>query len=161
MIRLEEIGEHNFAQALRLSLDEEQLAFCADAAGILARGYAFRESNARVWAIVADGAMVGLALVRDLDEEPACYDLQEFMIDRRQQNRGYGRAALALILERLRAEGRYPCVEVCVHRADAAALRVYQDAGFADTGYQDPDLPDFLNLRCPLIPENTAKTERG
>ena len=51
------------------------------------------------------------------------------------------------ILELLAAEGKYPCVEVCVKRAASAARRVYERAGFVDTGYIDPDLPDSLNLR--------------
>lgn len=147
MIQLREIDENDWPEALRLSVAEGQRAFLADAAGILARGYAFRKSRARVWGIRADGELVGLALVRDLDEEPACYELQQFMIDARYQNRGCGTEALRAILAALRAEGKYPCVEVCVNRAAAAARRVYEKAGFADTGYVDPDLPDCLNLR--------------
>ena len=46
-----------------------------------------RERKTKLFA--ADGTAVGLALVRDLDGEPACYDLQQFMIDRRFQGRGY------------------------------------------------------------------------
>ena len=38
------------------------------------------------------------------------------------------------------------CVEVCVNKADAAALRVYEKAGFTDTGYLDEDTSDSLNL---------------
>ena len=89
------------------------------------------------------------ALLR-LDEAPACYDLQQFMIDRHFQGRGYGAAALGLLLERLRAEKKYSVAEVCVHRENAAALALFAGAGFADTGYVDPDVPDCLNLMCRL-----------
>lgn len=54
--------------------------------------------------IKAADKIVGVALVRDLDEEPACYDLQQFMIDQHYQNKGYGAEALKLILEMLEAE---------------------------------------------------------
>ncbi len=37
-------------------------------------------------------------------------------------------------------------MEVCVKRSDAPALRLYERAGFADTGYIDPEAPDCLNL---------------
>ena len=146
MIRLSEIDEASFFAARALSVAPEQRGFLDNAVGILARGYLYRRENARVWAVEADGEVVGLALVKDVDEEPACYDLQQFMIDRRFQNRGYGTQALRLILDRLSAERRYGCVEVCVKRDDLPALRLYEKAGFADTGYVDPDAPDCLNL---------------
>jgi RimJ/RimL family protein N-acetyltransferase len=66
-----------------------------------------------VFAIANDSVMVGVALVRDLDEEPACYDLQQFLIDRRFQNKGFGTEALRLIIAALRDERKYDCVEVC------------------------------------------------
>lgn len=51
---------------------------------------------------------------------------------------------------RLRQEGRWPTVEVCVKKADGPALHVYEKAGFVDSGYVDPDVPDALNLVCRL-----------
>ena len=146
MIRLADIHEGNFFAARALTVAPEQRGFLDTAEGILARGYLYRRENARVWAIEDDGAVVGLALVKDMDEEPACYDLQQFMIDARHQRRGFGGEALRLILARLKAEGKYGCVEVCVKRSDLPALRLYERAGFADTGYVDPDAPDCLNL---------------
>ena len=146
MIRLTDIHEGNFFSARALSVAPEQRGFLDTAEGILARGYLYRRENARVWAIEADGAVIGLALVKDMDEEPSCYDLQQFMIDARYQGRGFGSEALRLILARLQAEGKYGCVEVCVKRNDLPALRLYERAGFADTGYVDPDAPDCLNL---------------
>ena len=146
-LRLAEIDEDNWPEALALAVRPEQRTFLADAAGILARGYAYRRCRARVRAVRVGETLVGLLLVRDLDEEPACYDLNQFMIDQRYQDRGYGSRALALLLEELAAEAKYPAVEVCVKRQAARALRVYEKAGFRDTGYTDPDLPDSLNLR--------------
>ena len=93
LIQLKEIDEANFFAARALSVSPEQRGFLDDAVGILARGYLYRRENARVWAIEADGEVVGLALVKDMDEPPACYDLQQFMIDRRFQNRGCGTRA--------------------------------------------------------------------
>ena len=72
--------------------------------------------------------------------------MQQFMIDHRYQGKGYGTEALRLILEELEKERKYDCVEVCVKKEDAAALRVYEKVGFADTGYIDEDAPDSLNL---------------
>ncbi len=146
MIRLLDVTEENWLEVARLSVNKEQKNFVAPAIGILARGYVYRNCNSRVIVFADDDSIVGAALVRDLDEEPACYDLQEFMIDRRFQNRGYGTKALNLILELLAAERKYECVEVCVNKEDAPALHVYEKAGFVDTGYIDDDVPDCLNL---------------
>lgn len=145
-VRLGEITEENWLAAASLSVAGEQAGFVAPAVGILARGYVYRGCGARVWTVERDGALVGLALVREFTEEPLGYDLQQLMIDRRFQRQGCGTAALRLILERLRAEGRYGAVEVCVKRDNAAALRLYRNAGFADSGYADPAAPDCVNL---------------
>ncbi|MBR0206590.1 MAG: GNAT family N-acetyltransferase [Clostridia bacterium] len=150
MIRLAEIDERNFFDVRDLDVGEDQRRFLDSPLGILARGYVYRAQRARVLAIRDDGKTVGLLLVKDMDEAPACYDLQQFMIDRRFQGRGYGAAALGLLLERLRAEKKYPVAEVCVHRKNAAALALFRRAGFLDTGYVDPDAPDCLNLMCRL-----------
>ena len=146
MICLIDISEENWTQYAALSVSEDQKRFLDTAVGILARGYAYRACRARVFGIAADGVPVGLALVKDLDEEPACYDLQQFMIDRRFQGRGYGAEALRLILSELEKERKYGCVEVCVHRDDAAALHLYEKLGFTDTGYVDEAAPDCRNL---------------
>lgn len=146
MIRLTDITEENWMDIARLSVADDQQAFLDNPVGILARGYVYRASNARVFGIADDETIVGVALVRNLDEEPACYDLQQFMIDRRFQQKGYGDQALLLILAQLRQEAKYSCVEVCVHRADSPALRMYAKARFEDTGYIDYSCPNCLNL---------------
>ena len=104
------ITEENWLEAASLSVAEEQKNFVAPAVGILARGYVYRDCNARVWMIEWNGQPVGLALVREFTEEPLGYDLQQLMIDRRFQGRGIGTAALRLILEGLREEGHYGAV---------------------------------------------------
>ena len=150
MIRLVEIDERNFFHIRQVKVKEDQRRFLDSPLGILARGYVYRAQRARVLAAEKDGEIVGLMLVKDMDEEPACYDLQQFMIDGRFQGRGYGAAALGLLLELLRQEKKYDDVEVCVHRENAAALALFTGAGFVDTGYVDPDAPDCLNLMLRL-----------
>ena len=137
MITLIEVNEQNWVDIFALSVYDEQKGFLASPIGILGRGYAYRTCNAKVLGISREEQLIGLALVRDMDEEPACYELQQFMIDRRFQNKGYGTQALHLILSRLARERKYGQVEVCVHKEDAAALRVYEKIGFVDTGYVD------------------------
>lgn len=146
MVKLVEIDENNFINFARLRVQENQEKYLDSAKGILARGYAYRENRARVIGIMADGQFAGIALVRDMDEEPACYDLQQFMIGRDFQNRGYGSESLRRILAYLKAEQKYNCAEVCVNKNNTPALKLFFAAGFKDTGYIDEGLPDCLNL---------------
>ena len=150
MIRLAEVTEENWLDIADLSVNDDQRRFVAPAIGILARGYVYRDCNARIYAIENDGTIVGAALVREFADEPLGYDLQQFMNDQRYQGNGYGSAALALILDELRKEGRYDHVEVCVKKDDTAAIRLYGKHGFADSGYIDENVPDSLNLICRL-----------
>ncbi len=146
MLKLIDVNEQNWLDFVKLSVEEDQKAFLDSPVGILARGYVYRSCRARVIGIAEYDTAICLALVKDMDEEPACYDLQQFMIDARFQGRGYGTAALRLILSALKRERKYHCAEVCVKKDDHAALRVYEKVGFIDTGYVDEDAPDCLNL---------------
>ena len=146
MVSLIELSEENWTDFAGLSVDESQKNYLASNIGIMARGYVYRDSRAKVMGIVADEKPIGLAMVRDLDDEPACYELQQFMIDKNFQGKGYGLKALELILAQLKAEHKYDCVEVCVKMDDAQAIHVYEKAGFVDTGYIDEDVPDSYNL---------------
>ena len=146
MLKLIEVTEENWLDLRRLSVSETQKGFLDSALGILARGYVYRHDRARVIGIADDDTTIGVALVRDLDDEPACYDLQQFMIDYRFQGKGCGTAALRKLLSELEKERKYDCVEVCVKKNAAAALRAYEKVGFVDTGYIDEEAPDCLNL---------------
>ena len=148
MIRLTDITEDNWIEAADLSVRDDQKQFVAPAVGIIARGYVYRDFNSKVFAIEDGETLVGLALVREFGSEPLGYDLQQFMIDERFQGRGYGTAALRLILDELRKEGHYGQVEVCVKKDDAAAIHLYRKHGFTDSGYIDEDAPDSLNMIC-------------
>jgi len=146
-ISLVDVDESNYRAVCDLKVTEEQSRFVATPAGTLARAYAMRARNARAWAIARGETVVGLMMVKDLDEDPACYALEQFMVDYTHQNKGYGRQALGLALAALAKEGKYGCVELCVKKEAAAAIGMYMDAGFVDTGYADPGEPDSLVLR--------------
>ena len=148
MIKLTEITEDNWLDVAGLTVRDDQQSFVAPAIGILARGYVYRDCNARVYAIENDGCIVGAALVREFIDEPLGYDLQQFMIGQHYQGKGYGSEALGLILEELRKEGHYDHVEVCVKKKDVSAIHLYEKHGFHDSGYIDEDVPDSLNMIC-------------
>ena len=140
------VDENNWTELTSLKLSEEQLKYVASPIGILARGYIYRNSNARVFGIQKENRIIGMLMVRDIDEKPECYELQQFLIDVNYQNKGYGHKALKLILDYLYVEGRYDNVEVCVKKEDVNAIKLYKKIGFIDTGYIDPNVEDTYNL---------------
>lgn len=146
MIHLVDVNEENWLDIIKLKVDEEQQKYLDRPTGIIARGYIYRNCNARVFGIMDDTQMIGVALVRDFTDEPLNYDLQQFMIDQQFQNKGYGTEALRQILIFLKQEGRFNSVEACVNREDLAAIHVYEKVGFINSGYIDEDLPNCLNL---------------
>jgi diamine N-acetyltransferase len=150
MVRLVQVTEDNWMEIASLAVKENQRGYVAPSVGILARGYVYRDCNAKIYAFENDGVIVGTALVREFTDEPLGYDLQQFMIDEKYQGKGYGSRALELILDELRKEGRYDHVELCVKKADIEAIRLYEKYGFVDSGYIDEDLPDSLNMICYL-----------
>ena len=82
MITLQPITETNFLTAAALSVSPDQGRYVAPAPIILARAYAYRRHRASAWGVYDGCRMVGLALMEDLDEEPACYHLSE-LLDRK------------------------------------------------------------------------------
>ena len=148
MIRLISVTEDNWLDIASMAVKEDQREYVAPAVGILARGYVYRDCGAKVYAFENDGIIVGMALVREFTDEPLSYDLQQFMVGRQYQNKGYGSQALQLILDELRNEGHYDHVELCVKKADTEAIHLYEKHGFIDSGYVDEELPDSLNMIC-------------
>ena len=72
-------------------------------------------------------------------QEPAYTRLwfDRLLIDKAFQGRGYAKAAIAALLERLRQE--YPCrrVYLSVYGDNAAAIHLYRQAGFSFNGDYD------------------------
>lgn len=150
MLRLTDVTEDNWMDVASLTVKDNQKDYLAPAIGIIARGYVYRNCNAKVFVIETEDAIVGVALVREFTGEPLGYDLQQFMIDQRYQGKGHGSVALDLILDELRKEGHFDHVEVCVKKDDTEAIHLYEKHGFVDSGFVDEDLPDSVNMICQL-----------
>ena len=79
---------------------------------------------------------VGMGMYLD-DPEKNAYDFCQLFIDRRWQGRGFGRRAVELALDEMRAAGRYSRVVLCYVEGDEPAMRLYQSLGFVHTGEAD------------------------
>ena len=85
---------------------------------------------------VSPEAKILYGMYHDLDEWSA-YDFSQFFIDHRFQRKGYGLKAAELILEKLKADGKYDKVVLCYIDGDDAAKNLYEKLGFHHTGEAD------------------------
>ena len=135
-LHFETVTAKNRGAVERLALLPEQAGFIESPTECL------READASdFWRPVGiyDGTeLVGFAMYGSLPflgEGQLWFD--RLLIDKAFQGRGYAKAAIAALLERLRQE--YPCrrVYLSVYGDNAAAIHLYQQAGFSFNGDYD------------------------
>lgn len=140
-ITLRSITQENWVECIGLTPTADQRArhFVADNTLSLAQAYA-----ERWWAplaVYADETMVGFVLygrwpVGGLSEiwgnkpKPGVDYILRMMIDERYQGRGYGKAALKALIERIKAQGDCRAIELDYDRDNVAAARLYIGLGF-------------------------------
>lgn len=144
-IQFSEVDDSNINSVLTLSVSDSQKKFVPTTEGILARAWIKRNQNAKLNAIKVDNTIVGLYLIYDLDDEPACYCLMELMIDKKYQNMGFGQMALKKIIDMYSQNPKYPMIELSVDKTNLVAIHTYKKLGFIDSGYIDSELPQYLN----------------
>ena len=143
MVWLAEIGPDNWRLGLKPA--EDQRRYVADSAVLLARAYAYREQRSRAFVICDGEVPVGMGLYYDLPEWE-CYDFSQLFIDERYQRRGYGKAAVRLVLDAMRKDGRYRKVTLCYIEGNEAAKRLYEQFGFAEVDRDEDEIVMELSL---------------
>ncbi|MBA3876331.1 MAG: GNAT family N-acetyltransferase [Anaerolinea sp.] len=134
IVELREVTKDTVRAICRLETGEAQRAFVAPNAISFAE--ALFEPKAWYRAIYADGAPVGFAMLY-LDLEEPRYYLWRLMIADGFQRRGYGRAALGLILEHVRTLPGATELLVSWVPADGGPAPFYAGLGFVPTGEID------------------------
>lgn len=86
-----------------------------------------------VKAIEAAEGIVGFAMY-GVDPDDGCFELCRFMIDARFQGRGYGKAALGMIIEAMRAQFGCEKIFLSTDPENARGIRLYTRFGFRPTG---------------------------
>jgi diamine N-acetyltransferase len=130
-VRLEPVTASNWREVVKLSVEEGQERFVAP--------NLFSVAQARVkpwWEIEAVRAEEGLVrfVMYGRPPEEGYYWVCRLMVDRRHQGKGYGRAAMAETLERLRARGDCAEIRISFVPDNAAARALYLGLGFEDRG---------------------------
>ena len=140
-ISLRSIDETNREAVLALSVREDQPFVASNKRSLeqFAETEAKAPGVARPFAIYADGRLVGFCMFavdpEDEDEDDRYY-LWRFMIDKAEQGKGYGQAALAEIIRYFRALGADRLL-LSTKPENERGLHVYHKAGFRETGCID------------------------
>ena len=132
MVELREITKDNLEEVLDLSIYEHQESYVSSTAYSLAQAYAYRDT-AFPFAVYADNTIVGFIMLGYYEARNQ-YTLWKFLIDKKYQNKGYGREALIQGIQYLK--NRFGAEEVYtgVKPENESAKHLYRSVGFAATG---------------------------
>lgn len=136
-IQLIPVTDSNRSEVLKLSIKEEQAGFVESVAQCLKEA---RQSA--VWrpvGIYDSGRLIGFAMYclwkEDLPHGRVWLD--RFLIDRREQGKGYGTVVLPILMEHILSQYRCSRLYLSVVPENKPAIRLYQKFGFRFTGESD------------------------
>ncbi|MBJ3792497.1 GNAT family N-acetyltransferase [Bacillus sp. OA1] len=139
-IQLKVVTRENWEDALQLQVKENQRKFVPTVAVSLAKVYIKPDGDNVEYipfAIYNGDLMVGFVMHAVVKETTDMYWINGFIIDRKQQGNGYGKAALQesiyLIKNTFKA-----CKEIrlTVHKDNISAKRLYERYGFISLGQE-------------------------
>ncbi|MBZ0276257.1 MAG: GNAT family N-acetyltransferase [Anaerolineae bacterium] len=147
-ITLRDITRDNWRACTKLKVADGQERFVATNAYSLAQ--ARYEPECLPLAIYDDETMVGFLMYREADYGLAkVWYIDRLLIGAEFQRRGYGRAGMLALIERLRAIPGYAAVLISFVPDNDAARDLYASLGFTDTG--EIDYGEIV-YRLPLHP---------
>jgi len=130
-VTLREITEDTVRTICNLSVRDDQKQFVAPNAVSIAQAYFSKHAWFR--AIYADETPIGFLMLEDQPEKPEYY-LWRFMIDARYQRMGFGRRAIALLIEHVQTRPNATEFLTSVLQADGGPQGFYEKLGFKLTG---------------------------
>lgn len=134
MVTIRPITKENYWQCVGLQLAKDQETFVAS--NVVSLVQAVYEDGAIPRAIYADETMVGFIMAQYIPTEPMPY-IWRLMIDASHQGKGYGRAAMHLMLEHLKTISGAPRIAISYLPENEAARHLYASLGFVETGEMD------------------------
>ena len=175
MVRLEEINGKNVREILKLKVGEDQKSFVAPNDISLIEAYIAVSHHGKAFPFgIYDGdipvgfCMIGFGADDDWEDAPAVaensYNLWRLMIDERYQGKGYGKAAMKLIMDYVRSG---PCgpAEYCwlsYEPENVRAKALYAAFGFRETGgFDGGEAIAVLKLRDDDTGEGIAGRDSG
>ncbi|MBO4419870.1 MAG: GNAT family N-acetyltransferase [Oscillospiraceae bacterium] len=142
-IKLKPVNEENREAVLALSVREDQPFVASNKTSLRQADEANAEQPgvARPFAIYADEKLVGFCMFAfdpEEEDEDDRYWLWRFMIDKNEQGKGFGQAALQEIIRYFKTNGA-DRLFLSTEPENERGLHVYHKAGFRETGIIDDD----------------------
>ena len=130
-VTIREIVEGNFVEALRLEVKPEQKQFVASNAASIAQSKFHTYLNCV--GLYAEETMVGFSAFGKNPEDGTVWIVRH-MIGAKHQGKGYGNGGLRALIDHMKA--RFDCASIYldVRPENEAAIKLYEHAGFVDTG---------------------------
>lgn len=132
MLTLKPITKDNWEDAIQLKVKEEQKNFVASNLYSIAEVQFLDQFTA--CGIYAGNQMVGFAMY-GIDSEDKNYWIYRLMIDERHQGKGYGSAAVKLVIEEIKSMNTIgiPLIMIGYDKENEGARAAYKKAGFIET----------------------------
>lgn len=133
MVQFRKITEDNFDAVIKMKRPEGE-NFVASNAVSLAQAWLYRDDgDVFPFAIYDDDTIVGFMLLEE-DLEQARLDLWRIMLSPEQEGKGYGTAAVKLMIQYAKDSGRYRSVYLLCAPENHIARHIYDKLGFQPTG---------------------------
>ena len=162
-IRLVPVSDENREAVLALSVREDQPFVAPNDVSLRQADEANAEQPgvARPFAIYADEKLVGFCMFAfdpEEEDEDDRYWLWRFMIDKNEQDKGYGQAALREIIQYFRDNGA-DRLFLSTEPENERGLHIYHKAGFRETGIIEDD--EAVMMRMLKGPNRMVKNFYG
>ena len=133
MINFRKITEDNFDAIIKMKRPEGE-NFVASNAVSLAQAWLYRDDNdVFPFAIHDDDTVVGFMLLEE-DMENERLDLWRIMLPPENEGKGYGTAAVKLMIQYAKDSGRYKSIGLLCGPKNYNARHIYDKLGFQPTG---------------------------
>ena len=131
MIQLKEITAENFWDIIDLEVSEDQNGLVTSNAVSIAQAKV--QPECRPLAVYNDDIPVGFVMYC-IDRDDGEYWIYRLMIDKRYQSKGYGRAAMNLMLDEIKKDTGRHRVFLGVDPLGIASVKLYESLGFSYNG---------------------------
>ena len=141
MIELREITKANLNTVLALEVFDHQKAFVSSVVASLAQAYVYKDT-AFPFAVYAGNTLVGFIMLGYYEARNQ-YTLWKFLIDKKYQNKGYGKEALKKGIQYLQNTFHAKEIYTGVSVGNEQAKHVYKSLGFAETGLVEDGMEEL------------------
>jgi diamine N-acetyltransferase len=150
VVSLRPLTDSNRAELEALRVSAAQREFVSSVAGSLLEAAEHPGAHAICWGLYDDDTPVGFVMIADEVDKPEYIPqfLWKLLIDERYQRRGYGTAALDLVVEYFRSRPGVEVVWTSAGEGEGSPIPFYERYGFERTGEIVDD--DEVKLRLAI-----------